>query len=215
MEKWAGLGAGLNNILSWIRQSKLSAGLDAGVGLSKNRWAESFCPAWLTLTWASLLIHSAAFSRSRLPFLAKRLLLVQGGWAEGCGCCCGDAHSYTVAVPGIKDQGPCVSLAFVFMPPSSPGFSPTWNSFFVSPRSSCFLDNLFLGTLPFCLFTEPQVPGCLCLDSLCAEAQSVMSFLIWGYVSCLFLWVGEFRTCCFYVEVIKICSQPILVASSK
>lgn len=134
MEKWAGLGAGLNNILSWIRQSKLSAGLDAGVGLSKNRWAESFCPAWLTLTWASLLIHSAAFSRSRLPFPAKRLLLVQGGWAEGCGCCCGDAHSYTVAVPGIKDQGPCVSLAFVFMPPSSPGFSPAWNSFFVSPR---------------------------------------------------------------------------------
>lgn len=46
-EKWVGFGAGLENILSWVRQNKFSADLDAGVSLSKNRGAESFSPAWL------------------------------------------------------------------------------------------------------------------------------------------------------------------------
>lgn len=140
-------------------------------------------------------------TRACHPFLPGRSLLAWDTWSESwVGSYCAAAYGDPAWVVGAKVTGH--HHAFVSMQLRSPATSPTART-----------------RPPVKTFTSFSAPKALCfpnLNSPCREAQCMVSLLIVGFGSCLFInWRIWEVPLLFSPGIIQVYRPPVLVAAKK
>lgn len=189
-------------LMPQVRQSEWqpTVALDSEVYLRTSEMTVLRC----LIIWGThfLAAPSVMVTRSCHPFLAGRSLLAWDRWSESCiGTYCAAAHRDPAWVLGAKVTGH--PLVFISM--------QLW-----SPRTSATARTLpSVKIFTFCF----SAPKALCfpnLDSLCGEVQRVVSLLIVGFGSCLFI---NYRIqdvpLLFSPGIIKVYTQLVLAAARK
>lgn len=173
--------------------------LDSKVYLRTSRMRVLCC----LIIWGahSLAAPNAMVTRACHPFLPGRSLLAWDTWSESwVGSYCAAAYGVPAWVVGAKVTGH--HHAFVSMQLRSPATSPTART-----------------RPPVKTFTSFSAPKALCfpnLNSPCREAQCMVSLLIVGFGSCLFInWRIWEVPLLFSPGIIQVYRPPVLVAAKK